>query len=105
MNLNVYSTDEIKSRGSENILNEVYETLIQNNIDAVHLSFDIDCLDSELVPGTGTPVRDGMTVSQAKYLLKFLMKTNLIKSLDFVEVNSQLDKNDSTANLVIDLID
>ena len=105
MNLTVYSTDDVRNLGIEKILKDIYGTLIKNGIDAVHLSFDIDCLDSELVPGTGTPVRDGMTVTQVKYLLKFLMKTNLIKSLDFVELNSKLDKNDSTANLVIDLID
>lgn len=105
MNLNVYSTDDVKIKGIDNIMNEVYEILINNGVDAVHLSFDIDCLDSELVPGTGTPVKDGMTLNQAKYLLKYLMTTNLVKSLDFVELNSALDKDDSTADLVIDLID
>lgn len=105
MNLNVYSTEDIKFRGIDNILEEIYETLINNQVDAVHLSFDIDCLDSDLVPGTGTPVKDGMSTDQAKYLLRYLMSTNLVKSLDFVELNSALDKDDSTADLVIDLID
>jgi len=105
MDLNVFSTEDIKVRGIESVLDEIHEKLRINNVDAVHLSFDIDCLDSELVPGTGTPVVNGMTLPQAKYLLKYMMKTNLVKSLDLVELNSFLDKEDSTADLVIDLID
>lgn len=105
VNLKVYSTDEINKRGMYIILKEVMKSIFNNGVDAVHLSFDIDCLDSELVPGTGTPVKCGMSINQIKYLLEYLMKTNLVKSLDFVEFNSFLDKNDSTANLVVDLID
>ncbi|MGE5628840.1 MAG: arginase [Solirubrobacterales bacterium] len=103
--LNVYSTNEINKRGIDIILKEIINIISNNNVDALHLSFDIDCLDSELVPGTGTPVKDGMSLNQVKFLLEYLAKTNLVKSLDFVELNSFLDKNDSTTNLVVDLID
>lgn len=105
MNLNVYSTEDIKNKGIVSILNEINKVLKNNNVDGVHLSFDIDCLDSDLVPGTGTPVKNGMSLKQAKYLLRYLMETKLVKSMDFVELNSNLDKEDHTANLVVDLID
>ncbi|NMM62766.1 arginase [Clostridium sp. P21] len=103
--LNVYSTKDIENIGIEKILKEVHSQITDNGISRIHLSFDIDCLDSDLVPGTGTPVKNGMNLEQAKYLLKYLMETTLVKSMDFVELNPMLDKNDFTADMCIDLID
>ncbi|AJA48696.1 arginase [Clostridium pasteurianum DSM 525 = ATCC 6013] len=103
--LNVYSMENIKNMGIESILKEIHHKLMENGIEAVHLSFDIDCLDPSIVPGTGTPVTDGMSVEDAKFLLKYLMNTKLIKSMDMVELNTLLDRNDSTTKLVIDLVD
>ncbi len=103
-NLNVYSTEDVSKMGMEKILEEVHSKIKNNGIQSIHLSFDIDCLDSALVPGTGTPVKDGMDLEQAKYLLKYLMETNLVKSMDFVELNPLLDKDDSTADMCIELL-
>lgn len=103
-NINVYSTEDIHKIGIENVMEEVHSKLKKNNIESVHLSFDIDVIDSELVPGTGTPVGDGISVIEAKYSLKYLMETKLIKSMDFVELNPVLDKDDKTADLCIDLL-
>lgn len=104
-NLDVYSMDDVKSQGIESIMKKIHHKLIHNNIEAVHLSFDIDCLDPSMAPGTGTPVTDGMSLDDAKFLLKYLMNTGLVKSMDMVELNTLLDKNNSTTKLVIDLVD
>lgn len=103
--LNLYSTEDIMEKGINSVLDEIHKKLIENNIDSVHLSFDIDCLDSSIVPGTGTPVVNGMTLSDAKYLLKYLMETRMVKSMDLVELNTLLDKEDETTDLVLDLVD
>lgn len=103
--LNVYTTEDIRTKGVQDILQEIHNKLIANKIDAVHLSFDIDCLDSKHVPGTGTPVENGMSIEEVKYTLKFLMKTRLVKSMDFVELNDLLDHTDGTINLCVDLLD
>ena len=103
--LNVYTTENVKIIGIQTILEDIHNRLISKKIDAVHLSFDIDCLDSEYVPGTGTPVKNGMSIEEVKCILKFLMETRLIKSMDFVELNTLLDNTDTTLNLCIDLLD
>ena len=103
--LNVYTTEDVKTKGIQTILEQIHNKLIAKKIDAVHLSFDIDCLDSKYVPGTGTPVKNGMSIEEAKFILKFLMETRLIKSMDFVELNTLLDNTDTTINLCIDLLD
>lgn len=104
-NLNVYSTARVQEEGISSVLGDVLNKIKELNIKAIHLSFDIDCIDSEYVPGTGTPVKSGMTIGEAKTLLKVLGETKLIKSMDFVELNPKLDKNDETADLCIDLLD
>lgn len=104
LNMTVYSTEDVQNIGVKQIMNIIHSKLEANNVEAVHLSFDIDCIDPEYVPGTGTPVRHGMNVIEAKYILKYLMETKLVKSMDFVELNPKLDEGDKTADLCIDLL-
>ncbi len=103
--LNVYSPQDIHDKGIENVIDEILQKLKDKNIDAIHLSFDLDFIDAQFVPGTGTPVIGGVSIEDTKSILKILAQTKLIKSMDFVELNVLLDKNDTTANLAIDLLD
>jgi arginase len=104
-NLHVYTTKRIQEKGIEHVINEVIRDLSDRNIDTIHLSFDIDFIDAKFVPGTGTAVENGPSIEDAKTALKMLAETNLVKSMDFVELNPLLDRNDMTADLAIDLID
>ncbi|WP_129595803.1 arginase [Anaerophilus nitritogenes] len=104
-NLNVYSSEIIHKRGIENVTDEIIKQITQKNIDAIHVSFDLDFIDSKFVPGTGTPVPNGVNIEDTKTILRMLAETKLIKSMDFVELNTLLDRNDVTADLAIDLID
>ena len=105
LKLNVYSADQIIERGINIVVQEVIDKLKARNIQSVHLSFDLDFIDAKYVPGTGTPVSDGVDIDDTKEALKMLAETKLIKSMDFVELNVLLDKNDVTAELAIDLLD
>lgn len=105
LNLNVWTTEDIQKSGISPVMTEVLERLHAQGLKNIHISFDIDCLDKALVPGTGTPVENGLTIEEAKYILKSLLQTGLIKSMDFVELNALLDRDDSTAGIAVDLID
>ena len=105
LKLNVWTTEDIKTKGVASVMTELNARLKELDINDIHMSFDIDCLDKALVPGTGTPVANGLTVEEAKYMLKDLLQTGLVKSMDFVELNTLLDKDDYTISTAIDLID
>lgn len=103
-NISIYSTEDIHAMGIKNIMAKINSKLKRNEIQSIHLSFDIDVLSPQLVPGTGTPVKKGINVTEVKYILKYLMETGLVKSMDMVELNPRLDENDKTSDLCIDLL-
>jgi arginase len=103
-NISVFSTDYIKKYGTSNIINEINLHLKKNNIDYVHFSFDIDCLDPSIVNGTGTPEPNGLSVEDAKSIIKKIFGTKLVKSMDLVEYNPLLDKNKQTLNIVLQIM-
>jgi len=104
--LNVYTMKDIRNRGLESIVKEIMDKISENNADGVHLSFDIDSIDPEHIPGTGTPVEDGLSIDEAKYILKTFVQSEKISSIDMVEFNSDLDHEDArTSKAVLDLID
>jgi arginase len=103
--LHVYTAKRIHEYGIEHVVNEVLADIEARNIQNIHLSFDLDFIDAKFVPGTGTPVGDGMTVEEAETLLKMFAESKLVRSMDFVELNPLLDRNDTTAELAVDLLD
>ena len=104
LNMNVWTNKVINDKGIETVINELLSLLKEKNIKNIHLSYDIDCLDPEYVPGTGTPVDDGLSFNESKALLESILGTSLVRSIDFVEYNPDLDKNNKTSETCIELL-
>ena len=102
--MNVWTTEQINKEGTSKVINDLLTLIKEKNIKNIHLSYDIDCLDPDYVPGTGTPVNDGLTYSQSKELLEVILGTSLVKSMDFVEYNPMLDKNNKTKETCFELL-
>ncbi|MEM7188302.1 MAG: arginase family protein, partial [Pseudomonadota bacterium] len=62
----------------------------------VYLTFDIDCLDPSVAPGTGTPVCGGPSFQRAERILTGLTGLNIVGA-DVVEVSPPYDHADMTA--------
>lgn len=61
------------------------------NIDApIHISFDVDSLDPELMSSTGTRVENGLDCNDAKSIIGAALATDKLVSLDVVEFNTAL---------------
>lgn len=104
LNINVWTTKDIKSIGVRAFLEDFNNRISQISINNLHLSFDIDSLDSALVPGTGTPVTEGMNKKEIKNILSGIFATSKVRSMDFVEFNPLLDKDSETLNNCIDIL-
>ena len=70
----------------------------------VHVSLDMDALDPEVAPGVGTPVRGGLSYREAHLALELVAESGLAKSLEVVEVNPILDRENATAMLAVELV-
>lgn len=103
-NLNVWTMKDIKTKGIKKILTELLEAIKKNNVKNIHFSFDIDSLDPSYVPGTGTPVEDGLSFSEGKELIETIISTSLVRSMDFVEFNPTLDHNKKTLETCLELL-
>lgn len=103
--LNLWTMNDIKEKGLEKCIEELICKLKDSKVNNVHLSFDIDSIDPLFIPGTGTPVVDGLTMEGGKKLIKELLSTKLIKSMDFVEFNPSLDKDNTTLNNCLNLLE
>lgn len=57
----------------------------------IHLSFDVDALDPQWAPSTGTPVRGGLTLREGDFIAECVHETGSLIAMDLVEVNPALD--------------
>lgn len=56
----------------------------------IHISFDVDALDPELVCSTGTPVANGLRPDEVREIIETALFYDNLVSLDVVEFNTEL---------------
>src|SRR2546427_9376212 len=62
----------------------------------LHLSFDVDYLDPDIAPGTGTPVRGGPSYREAQLCMEMLADTGRLGSMDLVELDRKSTRLNSS---------
>ncbi|MDK3162269.1 arginase [Kamptonema cortianum] len=99
-----YTMQDIDHDGIANILDKIDAWLLKSGATKVWISFDVDSLDPNLAPGTGTKVRGGLTYREGHFLAELLhemlFKANKpysLAGLDVVEVNPMSDQAGQTA--------
>ena len=71
---------------------------------AIHVSFDMDGIDPSEAPGTGTPVKGGLSYREAHLAMEMLFESGRLGSIEMVEINPILDTRNQTAVLAVGLI-
>ncbi len=70
----------------------------------IHMSFDMDGIDPSEAPGTGTPVRGGLSFREAHLAMEMLAESGRLGSIEMVEINPILDTRNQTGALAVGLI-
>ncbi len=100
--IRVYTMSEIDRIGIERAVTESLARVAGSGF--VHVSVDMDALDPEVAPGVGTPVRGGLTYREAHLACELIAESGLVGSLEVVEVNPILDRENTTAATAVELV-
>jgi arginase len=98
----VYTMTDLDRRGVEPIVREALERA--SGAAFVHISLDMDVVDPDVAPGVGTPVRGGLSYREAHLAMELVAESGLMGSMDVVEVNPILDRENATAQLAVELV-
>lgn len=93
----VFTAETVHQIGMETVMHQIRTALVDNGVEQLHLSFDIDGMDPMIVPATGTPVKAGLNEIEGDTFIDELKEgMPELVSLDFVEYNPRLDDSKRT---------
>jgi arginase len=98
----VFTMSEVDRLGVEHAIRESLAHVAGPGF--IHVSLDMDVVDPAYAPGVGTPVRGGLSYREAHLALELVAESGLVTSLDVVEVNPILDRENETARLAVELV-
>lgn len=102
LGIKVITTSEVRRKGPENIVRSVIRYL--SDCTDIYVSFDVDCLDSSISKGTGTPVSNGLKEREAEDLVSKFMQNRKICCFEVTEVNPTLDKENLMAEIAFNIL-
>ncbi|NTU50535.1 MAG: arginase, partial [Desulfobulbaceae bacterium] len=103
LGVHFYTMTDIDKFGMQRIINRAVQTLIAE-VDAIHISLDLDGLDPEIAPGVATPVKGGLDYREAHLIMETVAECGKLSSLDVTECNPILDIRNRTAETAVELI-
>lgn len=101
-NIFAYSAAEHR-RNFERVLETLKQRLAE--MDAVYVSFDVDALDENLVPATGTPEPNGYSVEEMKAIFDVLLTLPNTRLFELTEFNPTLDGDTAKYETITHLLD
>jgi arginase len=103
LGIRFFTMREIDERGMSACVDEAIAIASQASA-GYAVTFDVDALDPNFAPGSGTLVRGGLTYREAHLALEKIADDKRMLSLEVVEINTALDINNTTAELGVELI-
>lgn len=98
----VFTMRDIDELTMHGVLKKVLDTL--SGCSRIHLSLDMDGIDTSEAPGVGTPVPGGLTYREAQLIMETICDTEKLVSLDIMEINPILDVRNRTAQTAVSLV-
>jgi arginase len=102
MDVKVFTMSEVDRLGIEPCMREALAHA--SGAAFLHVSLDMDVVDPDYAPGVGTPVRGGLSYREAHLAMETVARSGQIDSMDVVEVNPILDRENATGQLAVELV-
>jgi arginase len=100
--MKVITTSEVRRKGPESVVRSAIRYLTECT--DIYVSFDVDCLDSSITKGTGTPVSNGLREREAEDLVSKFMQNRKICCFEITEVNPTLDKENLMSEIAFNIL-
>lgn len=91
---------DVREKGLQRAIIDLLAAVDPQNNRRIHLSFDVDGIDPEYTPSTGTPVPGGLTLDQAIQVVEMIRQTGRLFSMDIVEVNCKLGSEEDKVKTI-----
>jgi arginase len=101
--IHAYTMRDVDERGMRAILQESIGFATEGTA-GFHVSFDLDGMDPRDVPGTGTPVKGGISWREANLLMEMVSDSGRMTSLEITELNPILDVKNQSGEVAVDVI-
>lgn len=103
MGVRAFSMTDVDKLGMMRVMEEAL-AITGSDGRSIHVSFDMDGIDPSEAPGTGTPVKGGLSYREAHLVMEVLYESGQLGSIEMVEINPILDYRNQTATLAVGLI-
>lgn len=101
--LHVFTIRDVDELGFREVMNRAIAIASRDTV-GIHVQLDMDVIDPDDAPGTGTPVRGGLSYREAHLAMEMLADSKAVRAVDIVEINPVLDERNRTAELALELL-
>ena len=101
-NMLVIKTEDAQEMGMRAAAQKLIDQVAE--CDIIHLSFDVDVLDTSVSVGTGTPVDGGLSITEASTLINEILSHPKVGSFEIVEINPTLDTKNAMADSAFEIL-
>jgi len=101
LDIAMITPEEARSPQFESILRRELRRMDPKGKSPVHISFDVDALDSGLINSTGTRVENGMSFQEVEQAFEIIAQEQRVVSAEVVEINPELGPAEETHKLCL----
>lgn len=98
LHIKYYTYEEVERVGLSNCIDESIAYL--KHLEGIHISFDLDGMDPQIIPGVTVPVKKGFTKEDIFALFTAFIDQLPVGSIDVVEYNSTFDRDEVTGQFL-----
>ncbi|CAG9858698.1 unnamed protein product [Phyllotreta striolata] len=100
LGVTAYDMDDVEEHGISSVISMALKAIDPEENRSIHVSFDIDALDSLVAPSTGYPIPGGLTLREGVQILEKVFDTGRLGAMDLVEVNPNIGSKEDVRRTV-----
>jgi len=101
--ISAYTLEDIDALGMREVIYRALRTAGMGT-DGIHVTLDMDALDTIVAPGVHRPVRGGLSYREGHLAMEMIAKSDLMRSLAVVDYVPEKDVNCSTAGAATEYV-